>query len=221
VLHYERFNYDVRGHIVSLSTNENKENVLIWDESHVSFPTAHNSGIMVESSSSNCIKFFDRYGRFTGKLELSESSYLDPVVFKNDDCQFLFASRHGKLRHSDLYLYYRSEGRWKLVTQNPICCSQIGGRMAGSILNDEKLGLLRFGQISTPRYGSAIAVYSIKKLSRFEYSEELLGEIHAPKGYLGIHTINTFENGFVVDLMNIRNFSFKKIIQRLNAKRRI
>jgi len=217
-LFYERFNYNTNGHIVRFDAKKNKEIVVYQSNNHVSFPTKYRNMFMVESSSVECISILDSYWNIYSKLKLSKPTYLDPILFQNEHGEFLFVSCHGATKHSDLYLYHRSGSDWRLVSDDPICSSQNGGRMAGTIIYDQQLGLLRVGQVSRPRYGSAIAVYKIEKISKHSYQEKFMGKIAPPDGFNGIHTINFYEGGLVLDLMAIKGISFRKIIQRLQAQ---
>lgn len=200
-LYFEEFNYCNKGKIVKLDLKTKRRQVVFSPEYHVSFPTRFGSGFLLETSANNILTFLNQNWEVVRTEESTTSSYLDPVIYNEEGVNFLFSSKHGAKKHSVLHVSrLNSVGRWENITEEPVCVSQFGGRMAGHIINDPKFGRLRFGQISCPKYGSGIAVYRINYLADFGYSEEFIGEIKPPAGFDGIHTINACEQGYVIDL---------------------
>ena len=213
-IYFEEFSYCDKGKIVQLNLKTNQRKIIFSPKYHVSFPTMHEDGFMVESISKKVLTVLDKNWNIVSTDTIASDSYLDPVIYTINDIKFLFSSKHGTQKHSVLNLFRMNDlGKWEKVVDEPICNSQFGGRMAGHILNDSNMGTIRFGQISKPNYGKAIAVFRINLIDKFSYSEELIGQINPPKGFDGIHTINVCEKGFVVDLRIDKKFSLLKIYQ--------
>jgi hypothetical protein len=218
-IYFEEFSYYDEGKIVQLNLKTNQRQTVYSPGYHVSFPTQCEVGFMVESSSENVLTILDRNWDVIRTETVPSNSYLDPTIYTADGMKFLFCSKHGRQKHSVLHIYrLNSLGEWEAVVDEPICLSQFGGRMAGQIISDPDLGTIRFGQISSPKYGTAIAVYRITSLDEVSYSEELIGQIDPPKGFDGIHTINVCEQGYVVDLRRDKTFSMLKIFQLLKKR---
>ncbi|MDA9022802.1 hypothetical protein N9I56_04920 [Alphaproteobacteria bacterium] len=224
-IYFEEFNYCNKGKIVKLNLKSGERETVFSPDHHVSFPTRFESGFLVESATRNILTFLNQNWEVVRTETSKSSSYLDPVIYDKGGVNFLFSSKHGTKKHSVLNVSrLNSEGEWENITDKPACNSQFGGRMAGQILDDQKFGRLRFGQVSCPKYGSGIAVHRITCLEDFRYSEEFIGEIKPPTGFDGIHTINKCEQGYVVDLRTDTPFSVLKVMQlvkkRFNAFRK-
>ncbi len=154
---------------------------------------------------------------------------LDSTIFQYRGLWYLFCTKSGAFSNEKLYIYYSNHSCKDFVpfNSNPIKSSLVGSRPAGSIVSTDD-EIFRLGQISTHRYGEAVAIYRIDDLSPNNYKETLVKEIRLSDEIYkyGFHTLNGLENICVVDglrkdfmpFSRIKNEILNVVNLRLKAK---
>lgn len=119
---------------------------------------------------------------------LEKSRLVDATLLKHDNSWFLFGSplESGQDR-LDLWMAPQLFGPWTRHPESPIVVDSRGSRMGGPIVVQDG-SLYRFGQDCSKRYGGALSIYEITKLSDYRYSEKYVGKITI-RGSFGPHTL--------------------------------
>ena len=183
------------------------------DINHYSFPfliKIDNQVVCIpECSQSNSLRSFN-LTTTKGYLTVSsvnalmnERMIVDPIILKRDSLFWLFCTIKGKNENSDLHIFYSKElnSNWKAHKKNPVVQNLKGGRNAGSIY-ESKGKYYRPGQDCSEQYGGGLVINQILKLNTEEYEEVFVNRIGpnpASRYNQGIHTLNEYQNGFLVD----------------------
>jgi beta-xylosidase len=108
------------------------------------------------------------------------------------------SARHG---HETFLFWSKTlDGEWHYHPRNPICSDVRRARGAGPLFRCHGT-LIRPAQDCSVRYGYAIALNRVLKISPADYSEELI-EVIYPKwrpGLLGTHTLSSNEAFEAID----------------------
>lgn len=187
---------------------------------HLSYPFLfeHDGGLyMVPESSANrtvdlyrCVAFPNRW-----KLErtlLRGVRCADATLHHDGSRWWMFAASapEGGALDDELHLFHadRLEGDWRPHERNPVKSDVRSARPAGALFRDEQ-GLCRPAQVGAPRYGAAVAIQRILRLTPTEFAEREARRIQPARAdrVLGIHTYNhsgglTVMDGFAYRLRN-------------------
>lgn len=115
-------------------------------------------------------RFPDRWSR---QATLVEGCYADATVFQAHGMWWMFASPNEFFASDELHLYYADSllGPWRPHPANPIIRNDpLRARPAGRVLvSNERI--IRFAQVCSPAYGTAVRAFEITRLTTREYGE--------------------------------------------------
>jgi hypothetical protein len=156
---------------------------------------------MIPESSSNkkieifkCIEFPNKW-ELHGNL-MSDIDAVDSTIFFHNNKWWLFTGikeNDGASNSDELFLFYSQDptsDQWIPHPQNPIISDVRRARPAGKIFSYQNK-LYRPSQNGSYHYGYGININQIKKITEFEYEEEVENEI-LPKWDEQITRIHTF-----------------------------
>ncbi len=132
---------------------------------------------------------------------LIEEPLNDATITFHEGKYWLIATKQ-PYTQENAYLFVSNslEGEYSLVNNAPIAPGKKSARPAGNFFYYQ-YQLYRPAQNCTIRYGSGISIQKIEMISENNYKEHTLFQL-IPSSFkynLGIHTINFFENGCVID----------------------
>lgn len=137
-------------------------------------------------------------------------SATDPTLIFHDGLWWLFVSidRTGLKTDcfNELFLYFTDDlfsGRWQSHPLNPVVTDPHNSRSAGKIFF-ENGKIYRPAQDCFWRYGNALNINHITKLSTAEYAENLVSKIKPTFGerFIGVHTFNFNSSVTVLDVVS-------------------
>ncbi len=181
--------------------------VVLEKDYHLSFPCVfrHDGEIFMipESHAAGRVDLY-RATRFPGEFRLEKTCLkgldaLDTVPLLWENRWYFFTTIPSPLQ-TLLFWSDRLDGEWRLHSKSPISRSVRGGRAAGAIMQANGR-LLRPVQDCSVRYGYAIMVNEISKLTPDEFAEEPV-DVILPSwrpGLLGTHTLNHSDRFEVLD----------------------
>jgi hypothetical protein len=159
---------------------------------------------MPETADANRVDIY-RYSHFPWELELVSSpiegiALVDTTPLRIDDHWYFFTTTVEPFMETLLFSATRLEGPWSLHPCNPVSTSVRNCRSAGQLF-------WRSGQLFRPtqdcsvRYGYAIAVNEVTKLTPYEFEERPVSYIPPSwkSGLLGTHTWNESSAFQVID----------------------
>jgi hypothetical protein len=171
---------------------------------HLSYPFVfefNKNFYMIPESSSHkkieifkCIEFPNKW-EFHGNL-MSDIDAVDSTILFHNDKWWLFTGikeNDGASNSDELFLFYSQDptsDQWIPHPQNPVISDVRRARPAGKIFSYQNK-LYRPSQNSSYHYGYGININQIKKITEFEYEEEVENEI-LPKWDDQITRIHTF-----------------------------
>ena len=171
---------------------------------HLSYPFVfefNKNFYMIPESSSNkkieifkCIEFPNKW-ELHGNL-MSDIDAVDSTIFFHNNKWWLFTGikeNDGASNSDELFLFYSQDptsDQWISHPQNPIISDVRRARPAGKIFSYQNK-LYRPSQNGSYNYGYGININRIKKITEFEYKEEVENEI-LPKWDEQITRIHTF-----------------------------
>ena len=171
---------------------------------HLSYPFVfefNKNFYMLPESSSNkkieifkCIEFPNKW-EFHGNL-MSDIDAVDSTILFHNNKWWLFTGikeNDGASNSDELFLFYSQDptsDQWIPHPQNPIISDVRRARPAGKIFSYQNK-LYRPSQNGSYHYGYGININRIKKITEFEYEEEVENEI-LPKWDKQITRIHTF-----------------------------
>lgn len=177
---------------------------------HLSYPVvfAHDSEIFLlpESAGNNAVSLY-RARHFPGDWErcanlVEGMSVVDTTPFLHNSVWYFFVTT--KAPGIETFLFYsdRLEGRWQYHPMNPICSDARRARGAGAIF-EQHGRCIRPAQDSAERYGSAIVLNEIVRLSTTDYEERPVETIRPNwrPAMKGIHTYNSNHRFEAVDAL--------------------
>lgn len=176
---------------------------------HMSFPfpvrIAGKVYCLPECCESGALRLFgeDSSGWAAEATILDGVAAVDPVLLRHDGRWWLFCSDRAHEDTAHLFLYSAEElaGPWRAHPLNPIKSDVRGSRGAGAIVEVDG-ALYRPAQDCSVRYGGAIAMQRITRLSETDYAEEtafVLEPASLGRRFIGIHTINGLADVTVID----------------------
>ena len=171
---------------------------------HLSYPFVfefNKNFYMIPESSSNkkieifkCIEFPNKW-EFHGNL-MSDIDAVDSTILFHNNKWWLFTGikeNDGASNSDELFLFYSQDptsDQWISHPQNPIISDVRRARPAGKIFSYQNK-LYRPSQNGSYHYGYGVNINQIKKITEFEYEEEVENEI-LPKWDKQITRIHTF-----------------------------
>ena len=122
---------------------------------------------------------------------------------------FVNVAAEGGSTWDELHLFYTDDPlseRWTPHPLNPVVSDVRSARPAGRIFRRDGL-LLRPSQDSSSRYGYALNLNRITKLTKNEYEEEPFERLEPPKdgSILAVHTFNSSNDLTVIDVVMKKN----------------
>lgn len=211
----EEFDFSVgRGRIARLlvdkGDNEIKECQIILDlPTHLSFPVIYRVGneiyVHPENSASGA-SYMYRYDRGVDKLVeprlIIKQPIADAIIRQLDDCYIMYATRNPNANGCEL-IEYRSSSLFGPYTEYPPLHFELNtARMAGMFI-----GGIRPAQDCYRDYGKAVVLYNDKSVQcRIEPTNWR---------YAGIHTFNTLNQTFVIDIKKYDHPLLYKIIRKI------
>ncbi len=148
--------------------------------------------------------YADEDGKWSRVATLIEDlPIVDPVLFHDGRAWRLFCGRrdHDDITH--LYLFSASDlaGPWKAHPLNPIKSDVCGARPAGALFVSGG-DLFRPAQDCSTRYGGALVIHRVLRLTDTDYAEEPVRRIRPDflgPNFVGIHTLNFGDGYLTVD----------------------
>lgn len=211
----EEFDYSVgRGRIARLlvdkGNNEIKECSVILDlPTHLSFPVIYRKDdeiyVHPENSASGA-SYMYRYDRKMDKLVepklIIKQPIADAIIRQVDNCYIMYATRNPNANGCEL-IEYRSSSLFGPYTEYPPLHFELNtARMAGMFI-----GGIRPAQDCYRDYGKAVVLYNDKSVQcRIEPTNWR---------YAGIHTFNTLNQTFVIDIKKYDYPLLYKIIRKI------
>lgn len=183
---------------------------------HLSYPAVFRWNgdffMLPEESASAAVRLY-RAVQFPWKWEehavlMNGVRAVDTTIFELEGRWWMYLSTESFARaFEDLSIYFADSplGPWRAHPMNPVMSDTVGGRCAGFPFRRNGL-LLRPAQDSSRRYGSAVELREIVKLSATEWEERVAARI-APdwnRHLIGLHTFNVNGDVTVVDLLRRR-----------------
>lgn len=203
-----------RGHLAAMEVHEDGQigepiNVLVRDQ-HLSYPFLfeyEGSLFMVPECGSSgrvevlrCERFPDRWEPYA--VLLDGVAAFDPTLVEHDGLWWMFVTiqHDGNSWNDELNLFYATDpfGEWAPHALNPVKLDVRAARPAGALFR-ENGKLYRPGQDCSGRYGRAISIHEVRRMTPDEYEEVEVRRISADfaPGALGTHTVNQ-AHGIVV-----------------------
>lgn len=196
-----------RGHIAAMQVDEHGKtgepvDVLVCDY-HLSYPFMFDYNgelfMMPESEEAGRVEVF-RCRRFPDQWEshkvlLDNVRGIDPTLVQHDGLWWLFVNERTDRNSSwdELHLYYADNpfGEWTAHRLNPVRLDTRGARPGGAIWR-ENGKLYRPAQDCSARYGWALSIHEITRLTKNEFEEVAVHRISADwaTGARGTHTVN-------------------------------
>ena len=211
----EEFDYSVgRGRIARLlvdkGNNEIKECSVILDlPTHLSFPVIYrvdNEIYVHPENSASGASYMYRDDRGGDKLVeprlIIKQAIADAIIRHVDDCYIMYATRNPNANGCEL-IEYRSSSLFGPYTEYPPLHFELNtARMAGMFIGD-----IRPAQDCYRDYGKAVVLYNDKNVQcRIEPTNWR---------YAGIHTFNTLNQTFVIDIKKYDYPLLYKIIRKI------
>jgi hypothetical protein len=182
--------------------------IILEQPYHLSYPCvvpAHGELFLLPEASEAGLVNLYRFSRFPWEVELVASlveglALVDTTpVFLNDRWYF-FATTPQPFMETFLFWSNRLDGTWNLHPCSPISCSVRNSRSAGNLFwRDGRL--YRPTQDCSVRYGYAIRVNEVIRLTPTEFEERIMNRIPPvwSPGLLGTHTWNESSRFQVLD----------------------
>ncbi len=152
-----------------------------------------------------CARFPDQWEYH--KTVMKDVTAVDATLIEHDGLWWMFVNIAGEggSTWDELHLFYADEplsDQWTPHSMNPIVSDVRYARPAGRIFLRDG-GLVRPSQDSSIRYGYALNLNRITRLTVNEYEEELMEKLEPPKDgdILGVHTYNFSGDIAVMDVM--------------------
>lgn len=211
----EEFDYSVgRGRIARILVDkrekEIKECSIILDlPTHLSFPVIYrvdNEIYVHPENSASGASYMYRYDRKMDKLVeprlIIKQPIADAIIRQVDNCYIMYATRNPNANGCEL-IEYRSSSLFGPYTECPPHHFELNtARMAGMFI-----GGIRPAQDCYRDYGKAVVLYNDKSVQcRIEPTNWR---------YAGIHTFNTLNQTFVIDIKKYDYPLFYKIIRKI------
>ena len=223
--------YDKRGIISILIVDRNTyelrdKKVILKQPFHMSFPFIMRKKdgeiwVAPEASQSGNL-FYYSMNLDTMMLEnqkmLVNEPLLDSAIVEHDGRWWLFCTKRGDASNRDLYIYYAGtpEGPWISHEKNPVVQNDSMARPAGYLVK-VKDALYRVIQKCDKRYGEAVNVSKVTKLTITEFSEVFVKELRAQNGEYShcFHTLNGLGELTAVDGVKRQFAPLRRVIYEI------
>lgn len=214
-----------KGHIAVLALEQGRlvshVPALVADH-HLSYPFVFSwqgSWYMIPESSQSrsvdlyqCISFPDRWVHVCSLL--TDVSAVDSSLILHDGIWWLFTTTHdgpGTPRWDELSIYWSESlrgGDWHAHPKNPVVSDVRSARSGGPLFTADG-DLYRPSQDCSLRYGSALRIQKVERLSRTEYREVGVDLLKPKKtdDLLGIHHLSFADDFIVTDAVRWRRKS--------------
>ncbi len=192
--------------------NHDQPRIVLQKPYHLSYPFVFrhdNRYYMIPETSENktielyrCTGFPDNWEFVMNLMENVEA--VDTTLFEKDGKWWMFVNireHPGASLSEELFLFHSTElmtNKWKPHPMNPVVSDVKNARQAGKIFEMNR-NLYRVGQDCSVRYGYAMNINQITKLTEDKYSETRVQEITPSwkNNLLRTHTLN-FQDGLTV-----------------------
>jgi hypothetical protein len=186
-----------------------RESVVILDrEDHISYPCVFRHGgefyMIPETGEADRVDLF-RATRFPYEFELAHTyatgvGLSDTTPVQVEGIWYFFTTTEDPFMQTLLFWSDRLDGKWKLHPQSPISCSAAHSRSAGAIVMNRGR-LLRPTQDCSVRYGYAMVINEIVRITPTEFEERKVDEILPTwrPGLIATHTLNRSSKYEVID----------------------
>lgn len=219
----EEFDQDVKkGRIARLIISKRDNSILeckiiLELDTHLSFPAIYRVENMVyvhpENSASGkslMYRYDQKQDKLVDPIEILPKPLTDAVIFKIEDAYYMYSTVLPHNGGPDLHVYCSASITGPYIERESLDCKGNTARMAGAVLNTSK-GRIRPAQDCTHDYGEAVLFYE-----GFSKIGEIRPEKNGP--FAGVHTFNTMENTFVIDLKKYKYYRLRKFIKGIIGK---
>lgn len=168
-----------------------------------------------EAAANNAVELY-RCTSFPSKWQLEKVllngiNATDPTLLEKDGLWWMFTNV-GELKYpsdwDELHIFYANDpkGEWKPHQRNPVKTDVRSSRPAGRLFEWHG-DLYRPAQDSSERYGYAISINRILRLSPDDFAEEEVSKIlpRWHKNVLATHTLNSADDLTMIDCLMKRN----------------
>ena len=164
-----------------------------------------------ETAQNRAIEVY-RCARFPDQWEFHKSIMqnvhaVDATLLEHSGLWWMFVNIAGEggSTWDELHLYFADDpltGQWTPHPRNPVVSDVRSARPAGRLFRRDGL-LLRPSQDSSIRYGYALNINHIIKLTKYEYEEKLLERLEPPPdgNFLAVHTFNFSNDLSALDVL--------------------
>jgi hypothetical protein len=163
--------------------------------------TAQNNAVEVY----RCARFPDQW-KFHKTL-MQDVHAVDATLTEHSGVWWMFVNiaAEGGSTWDELHLFHSDDplsDQWTPHPMNPVVSDVRSARPAGRLFRRDGL-LLRPSQDSSLRYGYALNINRITKLTKYEFEEEPLERLEPPKDgdFIAVHTFNFWNDLTVIDVM--------------------
>lgn len=207
-----------KGHICTIDVSRRGEVAQVRDAlrtpEHLSFPFLVREGgetiCMPECHEAGALRAFKvgEAGWCEQARLLEGVAAVDPVLFQHGGKWWLFCGDRAHEDTTHLFLFMADEwrGPWKPHPLNPVKSDVRSSRPAGAIIAHDG-ALYRPAQDCSQRYGGALSIQRIKRLTETLFEEEEAFRIDPRslgRRYLGVHTLNGMADITIVDVLERR-----------------
>ena len=176
-----------------------KDNLIVTNY-HLSFPFPYKNGYAPEQNGSGKFYYYDEEGK---EVLLSNYPLIDPVIFEQNNKEYLFGTLINKDKSEANRLLYRlikKDGLFVLDCESPIKDDIASSRFAGAFFKVDNT-LFRPAQDCTSLYGGQVKIMKVEDIQGVYKEEEVcvVNSHNSPKFNKGLHTFNPYYNYVVVD----------------------
>jgi hypothetical protein len=177
---------------------------------HVSYPFVfrHETDLFLipETANNKTVQLYRAGRRFPFEWHFERNLFegamlVDTTVFHHEGLWYFFTTQVDYGMRAYLFYADSIDGAWKYHPRNPICSDASCSRGAGALFYRGGR-LIRPAQDCSVRYGYAIVLKEVRKLSPTEYEEAPIERLEPSwwgKGNLGTHTFNANARWEVTD----------------------
>jgi hypothetical protein len=177
---------------------------------HLSYPFVLRQGndifLLPESAADRTVQLYRAQGSLLNEWRLERILFqgamlVDTTPFHHDGLWYFFTTQVDYGMRTLLFYATALDSAWIYHPRNPICSDASRARSAGALFYRNGR-LIRPSQDCSIRYGHAIVLNEIGKLSPREYEEEIVEKIEPSvwrKGILGTHTLNSNDRWEAID----------------------
>lgn len=202
-----------KGKIVKLEVDKRtkklrRRTIFLELDSHLSYPAIirgdKRTFIYPENSKGGCLKLYV-YESESDTISYYRSIIEEPlndatITYLHGKYWLIATKKPFSQEKAFLYTSNSFDGIYRRSANNPIIINRKSARPAGNFITYGNK-LFRPAQDCSKRYGSGICIQEIEKMDETDYKEKTVIELK-PQSFkynLGLHTINFFNGGCVVD----------------------